>query len=36
MTGKNIDAFSILIASQQMINNGRENYGSRVITTDSY
>ena len=36
ITGKNIDAFSILSQTQQLIRQKGPEYGSRVISTDSY
>jgi hypothetical protein len=36
ITGKNVDAFSILASTQSLINNRKQKYGSRVISTDSF
>jgi len=36
ITGKNVDAFSILASTQSLINNSKSKYGSRVISTDSF
>lgn len=36
ITGKNVDAFSILASTQSLINSGKEKFGSRVVSTDSY
>jgi hypothetical protein len=35
IAGKNINAFQILVATQQFLSNGKEN-GVKVITNDSY
>ena len=36
ITGRNVDAFSILIETQNMINQARHSNGAKIVQTDSF
>ena len=36
IVGKNIDAFSIILLVEKLLNSGKTTMGSRIITKDSY
>jgi hypothetical protein len=36
ITGKNVDAFSLILSTEKILQNGREKEGSKVTSTDSF
>lgn len=36
ITGKNVDAFSLILSTEKTIQNGKETEGSKVTSTDSF